>query len=39
MFPSEQWDAIQTVTCEFESYSGEEIGGLTAKVFGDVDLV
>ena len=39
MFPSEKWDAIQTVKCEFESYSGEEIEGLTAKVFGNVDLV
>ena len=39
MFPSEKWDAIQTVNCEFECCSGEEIEGLTAKVFGNVGLV
>ena len=39
MLPSEEWDAIQIVKCEFESYSGKEIEGLMAKVFRDVDLV
>ena len=39
-FLSEKWAAIQTARCESESYSGEEIKGLTAKVFGgDFDLV
>ena len=39
-FPSEKWGAIQTVEWESDSYSGEEIEGLTATAFGrDFDLV
>ena len=38
-FLSQKWAVIQTIRCESESYSGEEVEDLTAKVFGgDFDL-
>ena len=38
-FLSERWAAIPTIRCESESHSGEEIEGLTEKVFRDCDHV
>ena len=34
VFCGEKWGAIQTVRCESEGYSGEEVEGLAAKAFG-----